>query len=454
MAPTGLPSPSPPGPCGALLGPRLRLRAIAFDAGNSRAGSWVAAHLAYARAVAGRVTGTRATALSALLAAHRFSLRLQDPGGTALLQRRIEPALRTAAEAGEFTSLALPPIGTDYSKELPARSIVLKAPRITPDGTVLERGVLLITFTHLFGELARSVDIPRLTKTYTLVLEPSWSGYAHAEILQFVSLSSSPVFVMATEPRDFAFLERFHPRLIPLPFGASDWVDPAVFTPGPKEAREFDAGYIGFWGAVKRHHVLFRALRNMADPSFRVALIGGAWQGTKEEIAALARWYGVLDQLTFFEGLRAEQVSAVIGHCKVSMLLSLKEGSNRGLFESMFSGTPALLLRDNIGVRRDYVNSATGRIIAEGELAEALMWFREHWSDFDPRRWALEHIAPEATAAALNQTLRSHAAQAGEPWTADCVPKVNRPEVAYLKEEDRVGLAAAGSVLTEFSLGR
>jgi len=395
------------------------------------------------------LAGRRARGLLLLLQAHRISMRLQPTGEPTRTQRAVEALLRLEVGTGVFPRLALAPDGR-FDAELEWRAIVLKAPRHDAQGEVLERGVLLVTFTHIFGVLPRLLDLARLAEGYTLVLEPSWSGYAIAEVLQFAELVSHPVFIQATEERDFRFLQRIDARLVPLPFGASDWVDDRVFLPAAAAERRFDAGYIGFWGAVKRHHALFRALRQMGDPSFRVALIGGAWEGTAEEVAGLARWYGVLQQLAFFQGLRPDEVSRVIGACKVSILLSRKEGSNRGLFESMLSGTPVLLLQENIGVRKEYVNDRTGRIVPETALADALAWFRHHWSEFAPREWALEHIAPVATTARLNAALRARARDAGEPWTADCVAKTNRPEVTYYHPGDAQVLPSIASLLERY----
>lgn len=445
-----LPTPAQPGPSRLARGLRLRVRAALFDLITGRSGTWLAVALLTAAWRLFDLAGRPDRALHLAMLTHRLSLRLQPGPAPTGAQHRIEERFRRAVTTGAFTRLAAPAPGVDHSAELAWRALVLKAPRQDAPGRVAERGVLLLTFTHLFGELARLVDISRLSRVYTLVLEPSWSGYAHAEILQFAESSDTPVFVQATEPRDYALLERFHPRLVPLPFGASNWVDPEVFMPPADAERVFDAGCIGFWGAVKRHHVLFRALRRLDDAGYRVALIGGAWQGTKEEIAALARTYGVLDRLTFFEQLTPTQVSEVIGRCRVNLLLSRKEGSNRGLFEGMFAGTPALLLAENLGVRQDYVNPRTGRIVPEGDLVEALRWFRTGWSAFTPRDWALEHLSPEATTRDLNAHLRRRAEADGEPWTIECVPKTNRPEVMYLRPEDRDRLPPVAHVLGSF----
>lgn len=385
------------------------------------------------------------------LLAHRLSLRLQRGVEPTRLQARIEGAVKAALPSGTFTQAAWRAAAPGLEEDLHRRAIILKAPRRDEAGRVEERGVLLVTFTHLFGELTRSVDLQRLRQDYTLVLEPSWAGCALPEILQFAEGDGPPVYVMATEDRDFGLIERFSPRLVPLPFGASNWVDPEVFRPHPDLPKRFDAVYIGFWGAVKRHHALFRSLRALADPTFRVALIGGAWEGRSEEVATLARRYGVLAQLEFFEQLTPGEVSQVVASAKVSLLLSRKEGSNRGLFESMFCDVPGLLIRENLGVRNDYLNEATGRVVPERDLAQTLAWFREHWRQFTPRQWATAHLAPEVTTAALNAALRRQAALGREPWTTDCVPKLNRPEVTYLRPADASHLPTTRQVLAEYA---
>ena len=71
-----------------------------------------------------------------------------------------------------------------------------------------------------------------------------------------------------------------------------------------------------------------------------------------------------------------------LNQSRVNLLLSRQEGSNRSLFEGFFAGVPGLALRNNIGIPKGHFNSETGRLIGEGELAGALLDFREHWGGF------------------------------------------------------------------------
>lgn len=77
----------------------------------------------------------------------------------------------------------------------------------------------------------------------------------------------------------------------------------------------------------------------------------------------------------------------------MNILLSLKEGSNRAIFEGFFANTPAIVLKSNIGVNKSYINEQTGRLIREDELPEALVEFRSSFSRYSPRKVGdAEHI--------------------------------------------------------------
>jgi len=112
------------------------------------------------------------------------------------------------------------------------------------------------------------------------------------------------------------------------------------------------------------------------------------------------------------------------------VLLSLKEGSNRALFEGMFAGTPAILLEKNIGVNKDYINEKTGKLVKERELAESIIHFKKYWQSYDPRSWAMNNISPEKTTEKLVAAINY--IDKGVKFTlGDIDTKVNQPEVGY-----------------------
>lgn len=309
------------------------------------------------------------------------------------------------------------------------RSLVLKPPIQHPEG--LEKGVLLVA-GH-FRELICLTDMEKLLRDYWLVLEPASAGYADPNILYFTSLPQYPVLVMTPAIEDREFLGALKSNLIPISLGAGDWVNPSIFKPLPRVQKEYDAVMVAYWGRVKRHHVLFKAVRSLEDSTYRVALVGVPWdEGSLEKIRSLASWYGVDNQITFYEKLKPHEVNEVLNKSKVNLLLSLKEGANRTLFEGMFANVPAILLRSNIGVNKEHiVEGVTGCLASEKELPSKLKWFRDHFHKFSPRSWAMQHISPEVSTAKLNTFLKELALSAGELWTRDIVAKCNAPEPVY-----------------------
>ena len=379
-----------------------------------------------------------AAAFSILCTSHRALMRVSPHTGfPGLLNQTIERALiRTIASDGIVDSVEYHSIGAQGASSLSRKwVIVLKGPRWEGD-RVAEMGVLLLANTEWMDIFHRYVSMASLLKHYRLILEPSWSGYANPKLLAFCAFRNHPVVVMSPCRADYEFLERLHSNLRPTSIGASDWVDPRVFRPLDQQLKRFDAVMIARWTRLKGHHLLCRALRRIADPAYRVALVAKKVEGDdRSAILSMIDEYGLTGQITIFEDLEPPAVNEVLNQAKVNLLLSRQEGSNRSLFEGFFAGVPGLAFANHIGIPIDHFTSQTGRLITQHELADALLYFRDHWVEFDPRPWALANIAPEVTTARLNRVLRQLAMENSEPWTQDIACKCNRPGLHYYPDE-------------------
>lgn len=320
--------------------------------------------------------------------------------------------------------------GPEDFRESAARSIILKMPSWS--GGKIEKGVLLITFTESFSFYHTYVDCERLLQYFYVVLEPSWAGYCNPNILFWLKYRSHEIVLQSSEQRDYSFVASLAGNLIPVDFGASDWVDYRVFYPLPEVKKEYDAIYVCTYKPIKRHHVLFKALRDLQDPTYKAALLCVSWGGTRKDIENLIDHYGVRENITLYENCPPTQINELLNRSKVNILLSLKEGSNRSIFEGFFADVPCIVLKNNIGVNKNYINSITGALIAEDALPQTLLYFRTDWHRYAPREWAMKNIAPAVTTKKLSACLQRIAGAKQEPWTRDLVPKVNVPEVHYL----------------------
>jgi glycosyltransferase involved in cell wall biosynthesis len=342
------------------------------------------------------------------------------------------------------------------------RDVTYAAPRIPAEGlpayflarmTVLkepqpgERGVLFVLFTELLALMFAGMDMARLVADYTIVVEPSWTGYCDPDFLRLTQLEDE-VFVLGAEPEDYAFLRRLRSNLVPVALGFCDWVDPRVAEPFLGNPKEFDIVMNGHWGASKRHHVLFRFLRR-ARRKYKVLLIGGAWEGrTIDDVRALAAHFGVASQLTLRERLPYEQVMDLTARARISVLLSLKEGSNRAIAESLFCDVPVIVLANNVGGAKKNVVPETGELVAEHEIEGAVERLLD--GNVRPRAWALEHRSCFRSTAHLNAVLREHALAADRPWTRDIAVRANSPESKYVDSRDAARLAPWNARLLEY----
>jgi len=313
-----------------------------------------------------------------------------------------------------------------------------------------EKGVLYVMFSEMFHLIPRAFDMGRLLKDYRLVLEPSWAGYCNEDILHFTKYDDA-IYVGAAESSDYDFLRRLESNLVPLRFGAGDWIDPRLFVLDvPSNGRKYDLLMNAHWGWGKRHYVLFRLLRKL-PPETKVALIGFPWDGRKtRDLLALAEYYGVNDQITVFESVSYERVVQITAQCKIGLLLSLKEGANRAMTECMFCNVPVIVLAENIGGVKKNVNDRTGRIVPERQLASEIAFMLHRLDSYSPRQWALNNISCLVTSRILNERIKSDAVKAGEPWTQDLAVKTNAPELKYFDERDASRLQKCNSDLVRY----
>lgn len=332
------------------------------------------------------------------------------------------------------------------------RSIVLKNPSV--QGGKIEKGVLLITFTETFPFFYRCIDCERLMKYFYVVLEPSWAGYCDPNILFWMKFSDHPVVVEATEASDFVFLQSLQSNLVPVTFGASDWADFRTFKPIPGTAKIYDAIYVTNYHPIKRQHVFFRAIRDLQDPTYRAAIAFGINGEAKTDIHDLISYFGVRENLTIYEGLSQQELNKVLNMSKVNVLFSLKEGSNRSIFEALFADVPGIVLEDSIGPNKTYINSWTGRLVHEREVADSLKEFRHRGGGCAPREWAMKNISPLVTTEKLAGVLQACALEKGEPWSRGIAPKVNAPEVQYFYEADEKQMLPSRAVIECFRKGR
>jgi len=318
----------------------------------------------------------------------------------------------------------------DALNRVRGRTLVLKNPRLR-NGKI-EKGVLLIKFTETIGAAFSLLDCAELEKYFYIVLEPSWSGYALPEIHCWMSLKN-PVLVEASEKRDYDYICSLKSNLKAVRFGSSDWVDERIFFPlDDDKVKYFDSIYIANFNLMKRHHAYFRALANINVHDYKAALVCGAWGRHKEKILQMVRYFRLENIVEFFEDLPQTELNRLLNQSRLNVLMSLKEGSNRTIFEGLFSDTPGLVLEENVGVNKDYINRHTGYLVPETALAETLLHDRKRSNNhFRPRAWALKNISALKTTQKLNAELERLANLGNEPWTSGPVVKVNSPEATY-----------------------
>jgi glycosyltransferase involved in cell wall biosynthesis len=332
---------------------------------------------------------------------------------------------------------ALDPVKVDWTEFVPhvesrwiGRGVILK-PYVGPR----EPGVVYIGFEVEWMRLLRHAPLGEFAERYTLIVAPSSSPYNLINCI-FPAAYPAPLYSLVNHDEDVAILGRIAPRYRVVPMYTSHWVNPAIYQPRPRGERDIDLLMVAAWGKVKRHHLLFGALRKMPT-SLRVVLIGQDQDGrTQETMRREAAYYGVAARFEMRTNQAHAQVREAFCRAKISILLSLREGSAVVVPESLFADTPVGLLHNADNGSRGFINEQAGRFLYERDLAGQLMDFLANAGRYTPRAWAEANISCFKSSVRLNDILRADAVAEGRPWTRDIDPLCWQPDPRLVRAED------------------
>jgi glycosyltransferase involved in cell wall biosynthesis len=300
-----------------------------------------------------------------------------------------------------------------------------------------EKGVLLIQYNDAFHKFASIYDMKLAGQYYRIVLEPSTWGYRSPEILFFVGLPTD-VIVQAQYGADFLYIESLAANLVPLRMGAGDWIDEDRFQPLPYAEKIYDIVMVASWQRIKRHELLFDAVQKCGEKLNKVALIGYPSSGrTKKDILREATKHRVERKIDIFESIPRADVSKIIRQSKIGVMLTLREGANKGIYECLFSGVPVVISERNIGVNREHINQYTGVAASDDDLPGKLGTLLDKIHEYAPREWALKATGYKNSTLLLNECLKRCALGHGEEWTRDIYAKKNDTNARYARVNDQ-----------------
>ena len=111
-----------------------------------------------------------------------------------------------------------------------------------------------------------------------------------------------------------------------------------------------------------------------------------------------------------------------------------------------------MVLRETVGGVLKNVTPESGRITPMGEFGAALERTLSIAHTLRPKEWAESTISCQHSTRTLNRMLRSHAEAAGKEWTRDIAQRTNCPDLAYVRETDRLAMEPYNRSLTDFVL--
>jgi len=308
------------------------------------------------------------------------------------------------------------------------RAIVLSLPY--NDGGRLVKGVMLLKFSHTFSYFLQQPLWSKLDSLFAFVLEPSWSGYADPDILEIIRRSEHCV-VQTAELGDRAVVNSLFPETPCIDIGSGNWVDHSRFAPSKGDrVRDIDVIYVANAQPFKRVFAAIDIFVTVTHqkPDLSAVIVCASGGGEVDDFRRYVRLRGVAQNVEIIRGMKQHDLVSYLKRSKVSILLSLKEGSSRILFESMFVDVPVMCLAENYGVNKGYINNATGLVVHEIQFAEVLLRMISDFRDYEPRAWAVANISASCSRDTVANAIRM---KYGASVNSRIVTKINCPEVQY-----------------------
>lgn len=303
-----------------------------------------------------------------------------------------------------------------------ARNDLGKGIILKPPISDQEKGVLYLTFERQWARLLRSGHAREIARRYDVVLGPSTSPPPHVELLLMTKFWPGRVHTLLSNFDDAPLLRLLSPKIDPVPLLASSWIDPDDFTPHLPAKKDYDLVMLAHFDPVKRHWLLFEALRKL--PRFcRVLLMGVPLGGrTESDLLDEARAFGVADRFELVVRPSREEVRSGLARGRVSLVFSRQEGACIAVTESLFADTPVGMFREARVGSKAFINEQTGRLLERRRLTRQLDDFIDKADSYRPREWALQHISCHVSQAVLEAHLRRAALAAGQVWTQGLLP--------------------------------
>lgn len=303
------------------------------------------------------------------------------------------------------------------------RGAVIKAPVRGESGHTIEKGVIMLGFESELDRLVHHRGFDSVCDDFDVLFLPTWQPFYSAALLRFLKKRPDALIVLPSSWQCYFNALQTGDPIEVLPFHASSWVDERLYSPQPAERRDIDILMLANFAPYKRHHLLFRALRDMPRER-RVVLIGKPNENrSAADVIAEARRFGVEDRFTLLEGPPDDVVRDHLSRAKLVLGLSRREGSYVALAEALFANASVAVFANAIIGTKNYINPLTGFLLDEKRpLAQQLERSLAATSLQEPREWACRNISAQINSERLERHLRNRALAANRPWTRSIDP--------------------------------
>ncbi len=265
-------------------------------------------------------------------------------------------------------------------------------------------------------------------RIYSQLYDPVLFGAASREDADF--LASQPG-IITTHLAHGDYLE-----ILPSPPPLTE--DSRIQKPSEGE-KEYDIVFNNTFDEMdrKRHYLMLDLMDHPLLKSIKVLFLGRGSEPGLKKIRQEIKRRGLEKRTALVANIMRREVPAYLEKCRAGVHLALQENGCRAVYEYFRADLPCVISSATAGMNMDIINSRTGIVARDEQLANAIAKVLEKTHEFAPRAWFTENSGSSNSTEKLNSRLKSLFSRLGYTWSADIVQLTSSGPGRYASKKDK-----------------
>jgi len=194
----------------------------------------------------------------------------------------------------------------------------------------------------------------------------------------------------------------------------------------------YDICYVAYLRERKNHRLLLQAMAKLKDRALQCVCVGDDRKGYRVELEKMARELGL--SVHFTGEVPKEEVNHYINQSKIGVMCAVLDAVPRAILEYLAADVP-VLVNAELWAGARYVGPGAGLVKPPEEFHLGLANLLDHYQDYTPRAYYLQHFSFEKVMAKFLQILQQAGLELRRPHPQGLTASRTAPVSASWQQE-------------------